>query len=459
MKLKKYIQFIKESIKEDIEEQSIWKVTEDEIQDYLRDLDDEGYIIEVEFGFCQKVKQHNYNKPTTEKDVFTEKVLAGDSIRPAYWIRISESDRVSNEDVSDSIKFAYSIIKEKADADISICDENGDLGDIEGIEIKGGLFFTDNWNSGEPEVLEADGYISLFVKQKEVVKFTQADLVDYYEWETIKSAPRLSGLEVKGDNIYIHVDIEDMVDVMLSRNSDYKDILVKGEENMYDNYYGSDYQPDIPSMFQYSLNKENDILLVKSMIKEIGGLESTINYIGDECSDESYESVKGKSEEEVIGFLLKERFYTTLKQLCKDSEICQEVRQTIGDWEMNAHVYRNYKEVLDEFDRIVGKEFEYTKEEKEVTKYYTTKDAEGNQTKREYQVTVTFYIIQFSNDWTENTDPEYLKYRDLVDLFKEWCGEMNFNYQMSPHFSDYGNVDSVALNKDINSDLKRYLSK
>ena len=444
MKLKKYLEFIKESIKEDIEEQSIWKVTEDEIQDYLRDLDDEGYIIEVEFGFCQKVTQHNYNRPTTEKDVFTEKVLAGDSIRPAYWIRISESDRVSNEDVSDSIKFAYSIIKEKADADISIHDTDGDIGDIEGIEVKGGLFFTDNWNSPEPELLEADGYISLFVKQKEVIKFTQADLVDYYEWE--------SGCEVKGDNIYIEVDIEDMADVMLSRNSDYKDILVKGEESMYDNYHGHDYQPDIQSMFQYSLTKENEILLVKSMIKEIRGLETFI-------SEFKNENLEGKSEEEVIEFLLKERFYETLKKLCKDSEICQEVRQTIGDWEMNAHVDTNYKEVLDEFDEIVEKEFSYTKTEKEVTKYYTSKDAEGNQTKREYQVTETFYIIQFSNDWTENTDAEYLKGRDLVDLFKEYCGEMSFNYKIEPRFSDWGDVDKVALNKDINSDLKRYLSK
>ena len=444
MKLKKYIQFIKESIKEDIEEQSIWKISEDEIQDYLRDLDDEGYIIEVEFGFCQRVTQHNYNKPTTEKDVFTEKVLAGDSIRPSYWIRISESSRVSNEDVSDSIKFAYSIIKEKADADISIHDEDGDIGDIEGIEVKGGLFFTDNWNSPEPELLEADGYISLFVKQKEVIKFTQADLVDYYEWE--------SGCEVKGDNIYIEVDIEDMADVMLSRNSDYKDILVKGEESMYDNYHGHDYQPDIQSMFQYSLTKENEILLVKSMIKEIGGLEIFI-------SEFKNENLEGKSEEEVIEFLLKERFYETLKKLCKDSEICQEVRQNIGDWEMNAHVDRNYKEVLDEFDEIVEKEFSYTKTEKEVTKYYTSKDTEGNQTKREYQVTETFYIIQFNNDWTENTDAEYLKGRDLVDLFKEYCGEMSFNYKIEPHFSDWGDVDKVALNKDINSDLKRYLPK
>ena len=81
---------------------------------------------------------------------------------------------------------------------------------------------------------------------------------------------------------------------MLSRNSSYKDILVKGQEDMYDNYYGSDYQPDIPSMIQYTLSNENNHLLIKAMIKEVGGLEDMINHIGDECSDEAYENVKGK---------------------------------------------------------------------------------------------------------------------------------------------------------------------
>ena len=42
-----------------------------------------------------------------------------------------------------------------------------------------------------------------------------------------------------------------------------------------------------------------------------------------------------------------------LKQLCKNSEICQDIRQTIGDWEMNAHVDTNYKEILHEFDEVV----------------------------------------------------------------------------------------------------------
>jgi hypothetical protein len=36
---------------------------------------------------------------------------------------------------------------------------------------------------------------------------------------------------------------------------------------------------------------------------------------------------------------------------------------------------------------------------------------------------------------------------------------MSFNYKIEPHFSDWGDVDKVALNKDINSDLKRYLPK
>jgi hypothetical protein len=320
------------------------------------------------------------------------------------------------------------------------------------------LFFTDNWNSSEPELLEADDYIAIFAQSKETVEFTEEDLVKYYNW---------SDAIIKEGKVYVEVDIEDMSDIMLmpqilltsSRNSNYKDILVKGEENMYDDYYGSDYQPDISSMFQYTLTNENEVLLVKSMIKEMGGLEDTINHIGDECSDEAYENVKGKSEEEVIQFLLKERFYETLKQLCKNSEICQDIRSTIGDWEMNAHVDANYQEVLNEFDEIVEKEFTYTKEKREVTKYYTSKDAEGNQTRREYQEMDTFYTIPYSNDWIDNEDADRLKDNSLQSIFKEWCGEQYFTYEMKPYFSDYGSVDTKALNQDLKSDLERYLNK
>jgi len=48
MKLKKYLNFIKESIKEDIEEQSIWKISEDDITDYMLEITDAGYYVSVE---------------------------------------------------------------------------------------------------------------------------------------------------------------------------------------------------------------------------------------------------------------------------------------------------------------------------------------------------------------------------------------------------------------------------
>ena len=450
--IKKYLQFISESIKEDIEEGTLWKLSEDDITDYMLEITDAGYSVSVEFGFSEKVKQGGYKEGKwveSEKEVFTDKVKAGDEVTPAYWISIIKGDRIKNDDVTSTFQFACSIIAEEANAEISVNDSDGNLGDPDGIEIKGGLFYTDNWNSSESELLEVDN-IAIFAKSKETVTFTQENLVEYYNWKDAI---------VKEDKVYVEFDIEDMSDIMLSRNSSYKDILLKGQEDMYDNYYGSDYQPDIPSMIQYTLTKENNHLLIKSMIKEVGGLESMINHIGDECSDEVYETVKDKSEEEVIEFLLKERFYNTLKQLCKNSEICQEIRQTIGDWEMNAHVDSNYQSILDEFDEIVEKEFTFTKEKREVTKYYTLKDADGNQTRKEYQELDTFYTIPYNNDWIDNEDGERLKDLSLHDIFKQWCGEQYFTYEMNPNFSDYGDVDSKALNNDLKSDLERYLNK
>ena len=451
--IKKYLQFISESIKEKIEEKSLWKLSEDDITDYMLEITDAGYSVSVEFGFSEKVKQYSYKdgkRVETEEDIFTDKVKAGDKVTPAYWISIIKGDRIKNDDVTSTFQFACSIIAEEANAEISVNDSDGNLGDPDGIEIKGGLFYTDNWNSSEPELLEVDN-IAIFAKSKETVTFTQENLVEYYNW---------TDAIVKEDGkVYVELDIEDMSDIMLSRNASYKDILVKGEENMYDNYYSNDYQPDIPSMIQYTLDNENDKLLIKAMIKEVGGLENMINHIGDECSDEAYESVKGKSEEEVIEFLLKERFYNTLKQLCKNSEICQEIRQTIGDWELNAHVDSNYQSILDEFDEIVEKEFTFTKDKREVTKYYTSKDAEGNQTRRKYQELDTFYTIPYNNDWIDNYDGERLKNLSLHDIFKEWCGEQYFTYEMKPYFSDYGDVDSKALNTEIKGDLERYLSR
>ena len=79
--IKKYLQFISESIKEKIEEKSLWKLSEDDITDYMLEITDAGYSVSVEFGFSEKVKQGGYKEgkwAESEKEVFTDKVKSGD---------------------------------------------------------------------------------------------------------------------------------------------------------------------------------------------------------------------------------------------------------------------------------------------------------------------------------------------------------------------------------------------
>jgi len=156
--IKKYLEFIKESLKEKIEEKSIWKLSEDDIREYLLELTDAGYLITVGFGFCEKVEIAW--KRDSFKDVYTEKVKSGDSVRPSYWIEIQTSRRVNNDNVTSVIHFAHSIISEEANADITIKDADGSL-DLDKILLKGGLFINtepgDDY-SGE----EAEDYIAFF---------------------------------------------------------------------------------------------------------------------------------------------------------------------------------------------------------------------------------------------------------------------------------------------------------
>ena len=444
MKLKRYIQFIKESLKEDLDSGIIWELNEDQIREYLIELDDAGYLITVNFGFVKKHIIHYYNKPSVEKDVYTENIVAGEEIRPAYWIEIQKSRDVNNEDVTDSLKFACSIIEDEADSDIKLFDTDTDV-DINTTLIKGGIFINvdpeDNM-SGE----EANNYIAIFAKQRNTIKIKPTDLEDYYGWN----------VDVKKEGqLYAEIDLEDLADFILSPRSDYKDSLVKGQEHMWDYYELSNYYPDIISLFNYGVDKENEIILVKSIIKELGGYEQAINHIGDECDNDIYEEVKEMSEEELIKYLLEERFYKTIKQLATHSEVLTEVRDTIANWEMSAHCDDNHDEIVSSFDSIVSDELgQYEKVEKEVTKHYTTRDGR----RVEYKTDVTYYQFPYSNDWISDIDSEYLFNKDLDELFRDFVRESNIDRNLNPRISDYGSVNKEDMNKDIKAYLTRYLS-
>jgi hypothetical protein len=201
-------------------------------------------------------------------------------------------------------------------------------------------------------------------------------------------------------------------------------------------------------MFQYTLDKDNRVLIIKALINELGGLVSTVKELIDD--DNTYESLYGKSEDEVIDFLLKERFLNGVKKLSQDSEIMGSVRETISDWERQAHCDQNWEDLINEFDDVVSEVTEYTKLEKEVEKYYIKKDTSE---KVYYKTMVTHYELTFQDKWIIDYGKS-LKGYSLDSLFIEWCSDEYVDYKLEPNFKDWGDVDSKDLNKEIASILK-----
>ena len=456
MRLKKYLQFIKESLKND----SMYWIDEQEIKDIFRYVTDEGYLLSIttvvfgHYGYSNN-KFYDPNKnPEDDKllmfDISQDDVIiSGENYCPGYKIEIVKSQH-KGDDVTDEFQSAISQLKGEGYIVDTIEDEDGKT-NLENIHLISGSIIT--WIPESPskpftinqdEMADGDIYISsaelvILIHQPEEVKFTEKILAEAYDWTCDR---------IEGDKIYCHVEIDDMARAILSSN-DYKrwtKILESGELDIGD-YYGDGYYPEINSMFQYTLDKDNRILLVKALIKELGGLESTINNLIDE--DNTYESLVGKSEDEVIDFLLKQRFTSGIERLSNDSEIIGTVRETIADWERQAHCDQNWNDLISEFDEVVSNVTEYTKLEKEVEKYYRKKDTNE---RVYYKTTVTHYELPFQDKWIIDYGKS-LKGYSLTNLFEEWCSDEYLDYKLEPHFKDWGDVDSKDLNKEIASIL------
>ena len=452
MKLKRYFDFIKESLKEDINNLKLWSLNEDDIRELFLQLTDEGWLVTVEFGFEGEYENWKGNKSRE----FTKKILPGEEVTPAYWIEITPSSNITSEDVTDDFLFAFytlkdrlrtpkeqlTIFEEESDAKIEVRDYDGVL-DKDDILIKGGLFIGKDLE--DTDQVEVNSYLAIFANDPKKYEFTEKEIAEYYEWDC-------DYIDDKG-NIYIHIDTEDLAYELLERNDQYLDILTKGMELMWDHYESHYYIPETQSFFDYSLDKENSILMVKAMIKEAGewGVLKDENIVVD--IDEDF-----NSEEDFINYVLKERFYYTLEKMCKNSEICQGIKQTVAEWEMSAHVDQNYDAIISNFDSKVADEFEYTKIEKEVKKHYTTTNSEGEKEKRYLKDNVLYYQIEFEKDWVMDFDSEDLfNFNNLLDIFMEYCGHQYYSKSLNPSIYDYGDVDRKSMNSDIKSHLTNFL--
>lgn len=440
--IKSWLQFIKES-------NHYWLETSD-VEEAFISLKDEGYGILVKKAvFMEHDSKILWLDP--ENDII--------SLTPKYYFGFQILIKKSPEkcgDITLDFKSAISYLRSEG-YEIQKVWDSEDATSVDNLYFVDGSIITwipeksgksfpkgkfkDVFDIGDIYVTSAS--VGIYIYQPEKVDIVAKDLAEIYNWSDYTTD--------SSGNIYCELDIEDMADYLLSRNSSWKDELVNGiDDGNYESHY---YQPDIDSLFRYSLEKENEILTIKALIKELGGLEEFIK----ECDSDE---LKGKSEEEIIDFLLKERFYSTLKPLCKESEIIGDIRRTIADWESQAHCLENQEELEKEFDRIIGREgIEFTKSRKEGKRYFYRRiPGTDRKEKVYYDEIVWFYQVKFEERWISDYT-KALPNHSLKTVFAEWCSDCYFANKLNPHFSDSGDVDSEALNKEIGSILKNYLKE
>jgi hypothetical protein len=435
MKIKKWIEFIKES-------KDYWMSKED-IQELFLPFTDVRYIIEVRPSLFSK----NFEVITQDDFISTNgEFFIG------YVIQITKSIEKFKDDLTSDFRSICKMIENEGYKISKILDEE-DKTSHENLHFINGSIIT--WipeqsekplTSNREDFADGDIYVSsseihINIYQTESIELTEKDVAEFYDW---------SNYTTDDGYIYCELDIEDMAELMLHRNSNLKDSLINPNDSC-DNYFSGDYQPDIQSLFSYTLKKDNEILSIKCLIKELGGL-------GEFIKESDNDELEGKSEEEVIDFLLKERYQKTLEKVCRDSEIIGDIKETVGDWECQAHCEKNQKEIEEEFDEILVKErISYSKSLKEGKRYFYRKiPGTDRKEKVYYDEMIWFYKLDYQERWISDYGKTLSGY-SLSSVFKEWCYDSYFNYELNPRFSDWGDVDRESLNKEIESMLKNYL--
>lgn len=443
--IKRYLQFIKEQqlslfpmeeVMRPVEEIKTYRLEDDKIEELFVEMNDEGYTIDIERGFVETEFRYSGGKYHNDYKVFGQKLVKG-AVTPAYWINIYDT-KPSGDDVTDVVLTAIDYFEDLG-FEAKVYEDKSEV-NLDELLIQGGFFLKDE--SGDiTKDIQIDNNIGLFVMDKKEVEIDVKELCEYYKWLSEKDKDTF----IEGNDIYIVVGMEDLADILLGDEKNYKSQLIDGIDG--DHYWGSDYYPDTNSLLSYDLNKENEVLLVKALIKEYGGLEELVK-------EADNDKLEGLTEDEVIEYLTKERFYSTLIDLCKDSDLVQDIKQTYSDYASSSHQEENYKDLVNEFDNIVGDrsygaELSYSKYDKEVEvkKTYTKQD--GTKETHTYPQVQTFYKIKYDNKWIEEFDYDFLENESLYDVFREYCQAHLGSFKFEPHFSDYGSVDSKEFNADV----------
>jgi hypothetical protein len=446
MRLKRYFDFIKESV----EEKSMWRHSDEDFKWYLTDFTDNGYTIDIHNMFVNDYSENigSWSRPHYKTREIVSDVLINDS-RECYVIQITETPDAPGGDLSDSLYFVKGVVESELGMKCEIMISKFRLSGyeldwreyraIEGEDVK----IVDGKIERISDETEFDN-VCIVCWYEEDIKFTGEQFLDYYDWDKdMTSTDGKPGLKIseKGD-IWVRIDQDDMsgiIDWQSSREVS-EDSLLNGVE-----IWHSDYLIDTDSLVRYHLNKDALLALTKFLISEAGGLEEFVNNV------ETDLDLEGLKEDEVISAIVDERFETTLVKAAEafGGDTFDDIRRDWQSWSDQSQADQYDDAIQYAFDDKLGDFFTFEKEE------YRTEFKSGS---KYYNLFFYWILIEdkmLSELYTDHTyELDDLKNIGPKSLPMEWfsrCGDSSSIYVRD----QYGDVDTDAFSKDT---ISQYLS-
>ena len=411
--------------------QNMYPLDEEDILDYLTELEDERWIIDIDFGFI-----NNNHKFITE--------ISSRYAKPGIWINIQSGRDTSGLDVTSTLTAFIKRIQIYFKS-ISISDDDGII-DIKNIKLTDAsvLLYLEEQDS---VILDSNG-IYILCEWFDDIYMNDFMIFNHYNIRTKKE----DNLHKKDDNIYIDIEKEDLVSFLLPGKSTYAEIISDEDYDIYQYYGSNDYLPDHYSFFEYTLDNDNIKLLLEVCFKNYDNIKK-------DHSDEYFiTEFMDKNKDEFINYFLNSRknYHELGKFLNKtqlENDIYNQLRLELSDWEMAAKADEDYNQIIKKFDEHVEDNFGeiITKIDKEIIK--NKKNIKTNKYEN-YKTVSQFYQFKLNIDWiTYFNDPENYYIEDII---YEYYGNLE-KTDINPHFSDYADIDNKSFNSEVKNTLSRLI--
>lgn len=440
--IKNWLQFIKESQQLELfQDEGIFPYTEEDIRDYLLELEDNKYFIDVRFGWLDRDNR------------FTQKV-EGYVEEPCIGIEINSGYLTKSEDVTSAVTSFIKRVSKKAKS-VRIYDNDGEI-PVKLLKFEGGIFLNERPEDSEPneagnydDIQLDDGIFILCVFNQR--KLTDKDIFEYYGIKGEKLRTNEGEIDClsyndKGTPVF-EVEVYDLVRWTVDRNDSYVEYITN-PDSIWDNYIGHfDWTPDHDSFFNYYLSDENRQLLLKVCIQK-DGWESILEELGQDITQEDF--IKSYRDYRKLGEILED--------LPASGEIYNDLRNLYVDFEENAKAEKDLEAIISKFDELVEEQFGTSILEKNrYSKKATATKKSGE--RYEYNHDFTTYKLLYNKEWLESLDAEVLMNAgSTYNILSEYSGNI-YTEKLKPNFSDYADVDRDEFNKSAKSDLEYHLKK